>query len=111
MADGSPKGLHPPMYQVGGHKGLQFSEDGTLVMKPALPPELQFYQNTLQHPTLAPLRQWIPTYLGALRLEGQNTAEGLRSVDGIPEREKDECIAICFRWDTKANGRVVKYSY
>ncbi|KAI0251359.1 hypothetical protein BJV78DRAFT_1275443 [Lactifluus subvellereus] len=96
MADGSstPRGIQPPAYQVGGHKGLQITEDGTLLMKPALPLELQFYQNTLADPTLAPLRQWVPTYLGTLRLEGQSTAEGLRSVDWIPEREKDECIAI-----------------
>ena len=92
MADGSPtpKGLQPPAYQVGGHKGLQITEDGTLLMKPALPLELQFYQNILADPTLASLRQWVPTYLGTLRLEGQNTAEGLASVEGIPENEKDE---------------------
>jgi inositol-polyphosphate multikinase len=104
-------GLRPPAFQVGGHKGLQMTEDGTLIIKPAYPLEHQFYQNTLADPTLAPLRRWVPTYLGTLRLEGQNTAEGLRSIDGIPEHEKDECIAISPRRNTKADKRSIKYNY
>ncbi|KAF8272475.1 hypothetical protein EI94DRAFT_1769747 [Lactarius quietus] len=64
-------------FQVGGHKGIQPTEDGTLLIKPALPLELQFYQYSLADPALAPLRQWVPTYLGMLRVEGQNTADGL----------------------------------
>jgi inositol-polyphosphate multikinase len=83
-------GLRPLAFQVGGHKGIQTTEDGTLLMKPVLPLELQFYQNILADPSLAPLRQWVPTYLGTLRLEGRNTAEGLRSIDGIPDHEKDK---------------------
>lgn len=81
-------------YQVGGHKGIQTIGDGALLVKPALPLELQFYQDSLGDPALAPLRQWVPTYLGTLRLEGQSTADGLVSMEGIPEGEKDECPAI-----------------
>ncbi len=96
MADESAASAHPhPLTsQVGGHTGIQISDDGALLIKPALPHELQFYQDSLTDPALAPLRQWVPTYLGTLRLEGQNTADGLANVEGIPEGEKDECSAI-----------------
>ncbi|KAH9077228.1 hypothetical protein EDB83DRAFT_1688638 [Lactarius deliciosus] len=89
MADRSVASTHPLTTQVGGHKGIQTSYDGALLFKPALPHELQFYQNSLADPVLAPLRQWIPTYLGTLRLEGQMTADGLANVEGIPEGKKE----------------------
>jgi len=82
--------LHSLGYQVGGHKGIQVTGDGALIVKATRPLELQFYQNILAQSALASLRRWVPTYLGTLRLEGQNTAEGFASVDGIPENEKDE---------------------
>jgi inositol-polyphosphate multikinase len=113
MADDSltSRGLQPHVFQVGGHKGIQMTEDGTLLIKPANPLEHQFYQSALADPALAPLRPWVPTYLGTLRLEGQHTAEGFRGIDGIPESEKDECIFISPHWNTKANKRPVKYSF
>ena len=83
--------LQPFAYQVGGHKGVQITGEGALIVKAAMPLELHFYQNILTSPTLSSLRPWVPTYLGTLRLEGQNTAEGVASVEGIPETEKDEC--------------------
>ncbi|KAH9062749.1 hypothetical protein EDB87DRAFT_1558951 [Lactarius vividus] len=96
MTDRSVASIHPHLLtsQVGGHKGIQTSDDGALLIKPALPHELQFYQDSLTNPALASLRQWIPTYLGTLRLEGQRTADGLANVEGIPEGEKDECSTI-----------------
>ncbi|KAH8999161.1 hypothetical protein EDB92DRAFT_1932562 [Lactarius akahatsu] len=94
MADRSVASIHPLTSQVGGHKGIQTSDDGALLIKPALPHELQFYHDSLADPALASLRQWIPTYFGTLRLEGQKTADGLANVEGIPEGEKDECSAI-----------------
>jgi len=78
--------LHPLISQVGGHTGIQTTEDSTLIIKPAKPLELQFYQDSLAAPALAPLRQWIPTYFGTLRLEAAN---GPASVEGIPEAEKE----------------------
>lgn len=83
--------LQPFAYQVGGHQGVQITGEGALIVKTALPLELQFYQNILASPALSSLRPWVPTYLGTLRLEGQNTAEGVTSIEGIPETEKDEC--------------------
>jgi hypothetical protein len=90
-ADPSSAELQPFSYQVGGHKGMQIIGEGALIVKPTLPLELQFYQNILASPALSPLRPWVPTYLGTLHLEGQNTAEGIANVGGIPESEKDEC--------------------
>jgi len=83
--------VQPFAYQVGGHKGMQVTGEGALIVKAALPLELQFYQNILASPALSSLRPWVPTYLGTLRLEGQNTAEGIVSVEGVTETEKDEC--------------------
>ena len=83
-----------PLTQVGGHKGIHTIGEGALLVKPAVPLELHFYQHSLAEPALAPLRQWVPTYLGILRLQGQSTADGLMNLEGIPEGEKDECSAI-----------------
>jgi hypothetical protein len=94
--DPSSTELQPFMYQVGGHKGIQVTGEGALIVKPVVPLELQFYQNTLASPALASLRQWVPTYLGILRLEGQNTVEGITNIEGIPENEKDECSLPLF---------------
>lgn len=47
------------------------SEDGSLIMKPALPIEVAFYQVVLTDPSLAPIRPFIPKFYGTLRLEGQ----------------------------------------
>ena len=82
--------LQPLTHQVGGHEGIQVTGEGALIFKPAVPVELQFYQNILASPELSSLRRWVPTFLGVLRLEGQNTAEGLASIESIPENEKDE---------------------
>ncbi len=89
-ADTRSAELQPFGYQVGGHKGMQIIGEGALIVKTALPLELQFYQNILASPALSSLRPWVPTYLGTLRLEGQNTADGIARVEGIPEAEKDE---------------------
>lgn len=86
----SSAGLQPFPYQVGGHKQMQIIGEGALIVKAALPLELQFYQNIQANPALTSLRPWVPTYLGTLRLEGQTTAEGIASVEGIPETVKDE---------------------
>jgi 1D-myo-inositol-tetrakisphosphate 5-kinase/inositol-polyphosphate multikinase len=87
----SPTELQPFTYQVGGHEGMQVIGEGSLIVKTVVPLELQFYQNILASPSLAALRRWVPTYLGNLRLEGKNTAEGIASIEGISENEKDEC--------------------
>lgn len=74
----------PLTTQVGGHPGVMTSEDGSLIIKPALPVEANFYQTVLSDPSLEPLRPYIPQFYGTLRLEGQ--------VD--EENSKDGTIAV-----------------
>ena len=62
---------HPLASQVGGHQGVTTSDDDSIVMKPALPTEVAFYQALNSDPVLAPLRPFVPQFFGTLRLEGQ----------------------------------------
>jgi 1D-myo-inositol-tetrakisphosphate 5-kinase/inositol-polyphosphate multikinase len=65
---------HPLAAQVGGHAGVETTEDGSLLLKPALPREIDFYQRLAavdDHDELSKLRKWIPKFLGVLKLEGQ----------------------------------------
>jgi hypothetical protein len=57
--------------QVGGHAGVVTTEDGSLLIKPSLHRELEFYQAMQQDPMLAFLREFTPTFIGVLRLEGK----------------------------------------
>ncbi|KAG2148765.1 hypothetical protein DEU56DRAFT_79618 [Suillus clintonianus] len=64
----------PLAAQVGGHAGVETTEDGSLLLKPALPREIEFYQQIAaagDHDELSKLRKWIPKFLGVLKLEGQ----------------------------------------
>ncbi|THH31858.1 hypothetical protein EUX98_g2303 [Antrodiella citrinella] len=76
-ADATPRSS-PPLRghaslasQVGGHGGVMTSEDGSLLIKPALPVEISFYQSVGSDPGFAPLRPFIPKFYGTLKLEGQ----------------------------------------
>ena len=69
--------------QVGGHTGVQTTEDGSLLLKPALPGEVAFYQlvrdgtdpsvdaSTVTASGLSVLLPWIPRFIGLLSLEGR----------------------------------------
>ncbi|KIP03382.1 hypothetical protein PHLGIDRAFT_94879 [Phlebiopsis gigantea 11061_1 CR5-6] len=57
------------------------NDDGSVIFKPALPAEVNFYQSVLSNPELEPLRPYIPRFYGTLRLEGQADQE--QSIDGI----------------------------
>jgi 1D-myo-inositol-tetrakisphosphate 5-kinase/inositol-polyphosphate multikinase len=61
----------PLSSQVGGHPGVLTSEDGSIVFKPALPLELEFYQTHVSNPVFEPLRPFLPTFLGTLKLHGK----------------------------------------
>lgn len=65
---------HPLAAQVGGHAGVQTTEDESLLLKPALPREINFYQRLAaadDQDELSKLRKWTPKFLGVLKLEGQ----------------------------------------
>ncbi|PPQ91774.1 hypothetical protein CVT25_000418 [Psilocybe cyanescens] len=69
MADLSS--THALSSQVGGHAGVTTTEDGSLLIKPALHRELEFYQKLQRDSSLDELRAFTPKFLGTLRLEGQ----------------------------------------
>jgi hypothetical protein len=57
--------------QVGGHTGVvTTTEDGSLIIKEALPLELEFYQTHASSPSFEPLRPFLPKFYGTLKLEG-----------------------------------------
>ncbi|CCM04564.1 uncharacterized protein FIBRA_06745 [Fibroporia radiculosa] len=62
--------------QVGGHPGLMITQDGSLLIKPALPKEVAFYQAIASDPGLSLLRPFVSDFYGILRLEGQLAAGG-----------------------------------
>ncbi|KDQ34117.1 hypothetical protein PLEOSDRAFT_1032104 [Pleurotus ostreatus PC15] len=67
-----PSGSNKPLNtQVGGHSGVLATEDGSLLIKPALPLELQFYQTSVRDPRFAPLRRFVPKFYGTLSLQGK----------------------------------------
>ncbi|KAL7282892.1 hypothetical protein ACG7TL_002307 [Trametes sanguinea] len=91
----------PLASQVGGHPGVRTSEDGSLLIKPALPREVAFYQALMSDPALAELRPYVPRFYGTLRLEGKvdESAPGpeqggqLKVVEAaVAEEEKDEWL-------------------
>ena len=93
------QGYVPLASQVGGHPGVQTSEDGSLLIKPALPAEVQFYQAVLADPTLAPLRPYVPQFIGTLTLEGEVDEQASRDgaiavkaqdADALRDVQKDE---------------------
>ncbi|KAJ7818523.1 hypothetical protein B0H14DRAFT_2839255 [Mycena olivaceomarginata] len=60
--------------QVGGHvNGVVAAADDTLLIKSALPLELEFYQKVAaaSEPELDALRPFIPKFIGTLSLEGE----------------------------------------
>lgn len=58
--------LNPLSNQVGGHDGvLSMGDDNEIIVKPALPQELKFYEESVLHAELA---AWMPTYYGTLTL-------------------------------------------
>ncbi|KZV94599.1 SAICAR synthase-like protein [Exidia glandulosa HHB12029] len=57
--------------QVGGHPGVQNSSDGSLIAKPCLHPELEFYQEIASNPSLAHFKRFVPKFYGTLKLHGK----------------------------------------
>ena len=60
----------PLTSQVGGHAGVSTSEDGSLLIKPALAREVSFYQRLTSDPAFTSLKPYIPRFYGTLRFEG-----------------------------------------
>jgi hypothetical protein len=56
---------------VGGHAGVLTTDDGSLIIKEALPLELEFYQTHAPTPAFEPLHPFLPKFYGTLKLEGE----------------------------------------
>ncbi|KAF9480849.1 SAICAR synthase-like protein [Pholiota conissans] len=85
--------------QVGGHAGVMTTEDGSLIIKPALARELEFYQALQSHDMLAAFRPFTPKFLGVLKLQGQvdpahgDALESLVNLQPVAE-QKDELLFL-----------------
>jgi len=60
----------PLATQVGGHLGIHPTADGSLIIKPCLPGEKEFYTHLTSSERFTHLRPFVPRFLGVLRLEG-----------------------------------------
>ena len=102
MVSPPPSPLLPLSSQVGGHTGMLTTEDGSLIIKPALPLELEFYEKYSSHPSFEPLRPFLPKFFGTLKLEGtldETKPESLtvKPLMGAEAVQKDEFdFPICF---------------
>ncbi|EJD47969.1 SAICAR synthase-like protein [Auricularia subglabra TFB-10046 SS5] len=77
MAQPSDQTFSALKSQVGGHPGVLSSQDGSLIIKPCLHPELEFYQEIASNPALKHLKPIVPKFYGTLQLHGQlKTPEG-----------------------------------
>jgi len=73
LAHSSPRS---PPFKVIGHAGMRTTTDGALIIKPAFPTELQFYETLSHDHTLAPLRPYVPRFLGTLATTPTTDDEG-----------------------------------
>jgi 1D-myo-inositol-tetrakisphosphate 5-kinase/inositol-polyphosphate multikinase len=69
------------------------SEDGSLLIKPALPLELAFYQSLTSDSAFQALRPFVPKFYGILKLEGQVTADQ-SSIQPLETREPKESLVL-----------------
>ena len=116
MSTPIPSDFHALGSQVGGHPGVMTNDSGSVIIKPALPAEVEFYETIQTNPVFEPLRVYIPKFLGTLKLQGQVDPE--KSKDGaivvkeasredVGDGEKDESIAFrltslcCTYWDAR----------
>lgn len=79
----------PLASQVGGHSGVQTTEDGSLIIKPALALEHEFYQSLTTNDSFQALRPFIPKFYGTLKLEGQVDESTEGGVKEVPGGQKD----------------------
>ena len=76
--------------QVGGHDGVLSSADGSVIIKPCLPLEVEFYTAVSWNESFAHLRRFVPKFYGTLKLQGQMDEQGnITAAEGV-EQGKDE---------------------
>jgi 1D-myo-inositol-tetrakisphosphate 5-kinase/inositol-polyphosphate multikinase len=83
-------GTHVLASQVGGHTGVMSTEDDSLIIKPALARELEFYQKLQQDDSLSALLPYTPKFLGTLKLEGSVDAAQTETLVVQPVADKKD---------------------
>jgi hypothetical protein len=68
--------MHALTSQIGGHPGVMASDDSTVIVKPCLLLERQFYEAVNQDERYRSLLKMIPRFYGILKLEGRLDPEG-----------------------------------
>ena len=96
--------IQPLESQVGGHAGALTTENGSLMIKPAVPTGLAFYERLQLDSNLEDLRAFTPTFLGTLKLMGKvdefktgsavSESVLLESVVAAASEEKDESLVV-----------------
>jgi 1D-myo-inositol-tetrakisphosphate 5-kinase/inositol-polyphosphate multikinase len=87
--------IHPLESQVGGHAGVSTNESGSLMIKPAAPMELAFYERLQLDGYLEDLRPFTPTFLGTLKLMGKvDVSESIILESLAASEEKDESLVL-----------------
>ena len=92
MPSPEPNSLHSLASQVGGHPGVMTNEEGSVIVKTTSATEIEFYQTVHTHSAFEPLRPYVPTFLGTLKLQGQI------------DPEKSQGGAIVVKEETKVEG-------
>ncbi|ADV25821.1 arginine metabolism transcriptional control protein [Cryptococcus gattii E566] len=91
-------GDHTPFpHQIAGHPGVMSDPSGGLLIKPALPREIAFYQmlsNSDPEDIVWPLRKFVPKNYGTLRLEGRLGAGGAIETDLDMKNETPESVVL-----------------
>ena len=95
----TPTIIRPLESQVGGHAGVSTSENGALLIKPAVPTELEFYRRLQQDNNLEDLRAFTPTFLGTLELigrfdEARSAVSESIVVEPVVTEEKDKYLVL-----------------
>lgn len=86
--------------QVGGHSGIRSSADGSVIIKPALPVEVDFYTTLSSSDALTHLFPFVPRFYGTLKLQGQLDEQGnITSAPQVEEGSKDVRIGGKFHVD------------
>jgi len=86
--------IQPLESQVGGHPGVLTTENGLLLIKPAVPTEVAFYERLKQDSNLEGLRVFTPTFLGTLELMGKIDETSSTVSEAIVSAEEKEFIVL-----------------
>ncbi|KAF8528176.1 SAICAR synthase-like protein [Hysterangium stoloniferum] len=78
--------------QVGGHKGVLSSEDGSVIIKPCRHREGSFYSTLSSTKTFARLLPYVPKFYGTLKLHGKLDEQGnIASAEGVESGTDEAC--------------------